>query len=49
MTLVCAWFRACELGLPVFPGVMTPTEAFTALKHGARTVKLFPTQVGRLS
>jgi 2-dehydro-3-deoxyphosphogalactonate aldolase len=29
-------------GLPVVPGVMTPTEAFAALAHGASALKLFP-------
>ncbi len=29
-------------GLQSFPGVMTPTEAFTALRHGADGLKLFP-------
>lgn len=29
-------------GIPVIPGVMTPTEALTAWETGARTVKLFP-------
>ena len=29
-------------GLPVVPGVMTPTEAFAALANGASALKLFP-------
>jgi 2-dehydro-3-deoxyphosphogalactonate aldolase len=29
-------------GLQSFPGVMTPTEAFTALRHGADGLKFFP-------
>ena len=29
-------------GMLSFPGVMTPTEAFTALRHGADGLKLFP-------
>jgi 2-dehydro-3-deoxyphosphogalactonate aldolase len=29
-------------GLPVVPGVMTPTEAFAALVNGASALKLFP-------
>lgn len=31
-----------EAGLPVVPGVMTPTEAFAALANGASALKLFP-------
>ena len=34
--------RAVELGLQVIPGFMTPTEAFTALRAGAKRLKLFP-------
>ena len=35
--------RACvDLGVPVFPGAMTPTEIFTAWNLGARMVKVFP-------
>jgi 2-dehydro-3-deoxyphosphogluconate aldolase / (4S)-4-hydroxy-2-oxoglutarate aldolase len=35
--------RACqEMGVPVFPGVVTPTELHTALDAGVRTVKFFP-------
>ena len=29
-------------GMQCFPGVMTPTEAFTALRHGADGLKFFP-------
>ncbi|MCW2637653.1 MAG: keto-deoxy-phosphogluconate aldolase [Blastococcus sp.] len=37
--------RACQdMGVPVFPGVVTPTELQTALDAGARTVKFFPAQ-----
>lgn len=37
--------RAC--GIPVIPGVATPTEILTALDHGVSTVKFFPAeQVG---
>jgi 2-dehydro-3-deoxyphosphogluconate aldolase/(4S)-4-hydroxy-2-oxoglutarate aldolase len=37
--------RACqERGVPVFPGVVTPTELQTALDAGVRTVKFFPAQ-----
>ncbi|WP_324715814.1 bifunctional 4-hydroxy-2-oxoglutarate aldolase/2-dehydro-3-deoxy-phosphogluconate aldolase [Carboxydochorda subterranea] len=32
-------------GLPVFPGVMTPTEAVQALELGADVLKLFPASV----
>ena len=31
-----------ELGLQSWPGIMTPTEAFAALKAGATGLKLFP-------
>ncbi|WP_428544007.1 2-dehydro-3-deoxy-6-phosphogalactonate aldolase [Profundibacter sp.] len=31
-----------RLGLQSWPGVMTPSECFTALKHGADGLKLFP-------
>ena len=34
--------RARERGLPVLPGVATPTEAFRALALGADGLKLFP-------
>ncbi len=34
--------RSVELGLQSWPGVFTPTEAFTALKAGATGLKLFP-------
>jgi 2-dehydro-3-deoxyphosphogalactonate aldolase len=30
------------LGLQSFPGVLTPTECFAALKHGADGLKVFP-------
>lgn len=33
---------AIDAGLPVIPGVMTPTEAFAALASGATALKLFP-------
>ena len=33
---------AVQKGLPVVPGVMTPTEAFAALANGATALKLFP-------
>jgi 2-dehydro-3-deoxyphosphogalactonate aldolase len=32
-------------GLPVIPGVMTPTEAFAALSNGATALKLFPAEL----
>ena len=35
--------RACvDLGVPIFPGAMTPTEIFTAWSLGATMVKVFP-------
>ncbi|MFW8596076.1 2-dehydro-3-deoxy-6-phosphogalactonate aldolase [Cribrihabitans neustonicus] len=34
--------RTKALGMASFPGVMTPTECFTALRHGADGLKLFP-------
>lgn len=34
--------RAKQLGLVSLPGVISPTEAFTALKAGADGLKLFP-------
>ena len=33
---------AKQLGMQSFPGVMTPTECFTALRNGADGLKLFP-------
>jgi 2-dehydro-3-deoxyphosphogluconate aldolase/(4S)-4-hydroxy-2-oxoglutarate aldolase len=38
--------RAVALGLPVAPGVLTPTEVYEALDLGASAVKLFPASVG---
>lgn len=35
---------AKELGCIAVPGVMTPTEAFSALKNGADALKLFPAE-----
>ena len=37
--------RAVWLGMLCAPGVATPTEAFTALAHGAHALKLFPAQM----
>ena len=34
--------ETCRLGLESWPGVMTPTECFAALKAGATGLKLFP-------
>jgi 2-dehydro-3-deoxyphosphogalactonate aldolase len=34
--------RTKELGLQSFPGVLTPSECFAALKHGADGLKVFP-------
>ena len=36
--------RAAELGLVSLPGVFTPTEAFAAIRAGARNLKLFPAE-----
>lgn len=37
--------RTKELGLASFPGVMTPTEAFSALRAGADGLKFFPAEL----
>lgn len=34
--------RTTALGMASYPGVMTPTECFTALRHGADGLKFFP-------
>lgn len=34
--------RGVELGLEPMPGFLTPTEAFAAIRAGARRIKLFP-------
>lgn len=34
--------RTKALGLASYPGVMTPSECFTALRHGADGLKFFP-------
>ena len=36
--------RAIELGLVPLPGVFTPTEAFAAIRAGAKHLKLFPAE-----
>ncbi|WP_374333909.1 2-dehydro-3-deoxy-6-phosphogalactonate aldolase [Aestuariivirga sp.] len=36
--------RAVEHGMIPLPGVFTPTEAFTAVRAGARHLKLFPAE-----
>jgi 2-dehydro-3-deoxyphosphogalactonate aldolase len=36
--------RAIENGMVPLPGVFTPTEAFTAVRAGARHLKLFPAE-----
>lgn len=36
--------RAVELGLAPIPGVFTPSEAFAAIRAGARHLKLFPAE-----
>lgn len=38
--------HAVALGLPVAPGVLTPTEVYEALDLGAVAVKLFPASLG---
>ncbi len=38
-----AW--AAALGVPVFPGALTPTEVLAAWRAGATAVKLFPASV----
>jgi 2-dehydro-3-deoxyphosphogalactonate aldolase len=37
--------HAVRLGMLAVPGVITPTEAFTALQAGAHALKLFPADV----
>jgi 2-dehydro-3-deoxyphosphogluconate aldolase/(4S)-4-hydroxy-2-oxoglutarate aldolase len=37
--------RCAELGLPVVPGVATPSEVMAALAHGLDVLKLFPAEV----
>lgn len=34
--------RGAELGLELLPGFLTPSEAFEAIRAGARRIKLFP-------
>ena len=34
-----------RLGMISLPGILTPTEAFTALAHGAHGLKLFPAEL----
>jgi 2-dehydro-3-deoxyphosphogalactonate aldolase len=36
--------RALELGMVPLPGVFTPTEAFAAIRAGAKHLKLFPAE-----
>ncbi|MCT7036731.1 2-dehydro-3-deoxy-6-phosphogalactonate aldolase, partial [Salmonella enterica subsp. enterica serovar Infantis] len=36
--------RTRELGLISLPGIMTPSEAFTALNAGASGLKFFPAE-----
>lgn len=38
--------RAHHLGIPVIPGVLTPTEIEAAWRAGAAMVKLFPARLG---
>lgn len=37
--------RTFSLGLVSMPGVFTPTECFTAIGSGARSIKLFPAEI----
>ncbi|MBE2893498.1 2-dehydro-3-deoxy-6-phosphogalactonate aldolase [Spirabiliibacterium falconis] len=37
--------KAKQLGMIWLPGVMTPSEGFTALKYGADGLKLFPSEM----
>ena len=37
--------ESVKLGLISLPGVLTPTEAFTALEHGAHGLKIFPAEL----
>lgn len=42
--------RSIELGLPVLPGTVTPTEVTSAINHGLKVTKFFPAaQYGGLS
>ena len=36
------WVHSQELELPVFPGILTPTELTRAVHSGCRTLKVFP-------
>jgi 2-dehydro-3-deoxyphosphogluconate aldolase/(4S)-4-hydroxy-2-oxoglutarate aldolase len=36
--------RCAEIGVPVFPGALTPQEVFDAWRAGATMVKVFPAQ-----
>lgn len=38
--------RAEELGLPMIPGIFTPTELERALAAGAKVLKVFPAEAG---
>ena len=42
---LCVGRKALKLGVKWCPGVMTPTEAFTALEHGAAVLKFFPAEL----
>jgi 2-dehydro-3-deoxyphosphogluconate aldolase/(4S)-4-hydroxy-2-oxoglutarate aldolase len=50
--LVCPGFdpdvvdHVREAGSPIVPGVATPTEVMAAVRHGVRTLKLFPGSLG---
>jgi 2-dehydro-3-deoxyphosphogluconate aldolase/(4S)-4-hydroxy-2-oxoglutarate aldolase len=38
--------ECARLDLPVIAGALTPTEAVTAMLHGATAIKLFPASIG---
>ena len=37
--------ESCRLGLVSLPGILTPTEAFSALAAGANALKIFPAEL----
>lgn len=36
--------EACRMGVPMMPGVVTPSEIMVGLKHGIRVFKFFPAE-----
>ena len=36
--------HCCEIGVPITPGILTPTEMEMALSHGIHIVKFFPAE-----